>query len=433
MTVVTAAVGIVTVAGCSSGGSGGGGSSDGGGSSFADAASGVTADSVSYGLIYDQTGPTTSTQIPFGSGFKSAIKATNDAGGVNGRKINLVECDEKYEVAPAVACLKDMISTHPVVGLTGLNNSSFQAAALPLVQQAKLPVIGPESTSKGIVNPFPEYVWATECTYPNQADVAVAYAAKQLGTTSFTAAGLGGNVASADDYLNQVKARIEKIGAKYLGTTHYEYGAPNMDQQAQELAGRKPQVIFTHGGSAQNVTAFKSLEKFGVTSTPVIGIFAQETDPIAKASEAVGKNYVAINCYANAKLSDVAGVPQMIEAAKAAGYGPDIYNSSDFTNGYVNGLLVSEALKQAGDELTRKSLNEAMPKITDFDTKGLSPNISFGPDQSVGVRSVAPFKFDYSKQAWEPQGTFDDYASCNSEEFKNGNIDAFDANCIKGS
>src|SRR5690606_5994808 len=111
------------------------------------------------------------------------------------------------QVAPAIACLKEMIDTNPVIGLTGLNNSSFQAAGLPLVQEGKVPVIGPQSTSKEIVNPFPGWVWATECSYPNQADVAVAYAAKILGTTSFTAVGLGGNVASADAYLGQVKAR----------------------------------------------------------------------------------------------------------------------------------------------------------------------------------------------------------------------------------
>lgn len=426
ITVTSAVAGLViAVAGCGSGGDGGTG-----GSSFSDPASGVTTSSINYGLIYDQTGPTASTQVPFGNGFLSAIKVANDKGGILGRKINVTACDEKYQVAPAVACLKEMISTNPVVGLTGLNNSSFQAAGLPLVQAAKVPVIGPQSTSKEIVNPFPKYVWATECTYPNQADVAVAYAVESLGTTNFTAVGLGGNVASADAYLTQIKTRLDKIGATYLETVHYEYGAPNMDQQAQAIANKKPQMIFTHGGTAQNVAAFKSLEKFGVTSTPVIGIFAQETDPIALASEAVGKNYVAINCFMNAKLTDVKGVPAMIEAAKAAGYGEDVYNSTDFTNGYVNGLLVIEALTKAGDKLTRASLNDVMPTIQNFDTGGLSPNISFGPDNSVGINSVAPFKFNYSKQVWEPQGTFEQYAECNSNEFQNGNIDKFDPDCI---
>lgn len=415
---------VIAVAGCGSGDDRGKG-----GSSFSDPASGVTTSSINYGLIYDQTGPTAATQVPFGNGFLSAIKVANDKGGILGRKINVTACDEKYQVAPAVACLKDMINTNPVVALTGLNNSSFQAAGLPLVQAAKVAVIGPESTSKEIVNPFPKYVWATECSYPNQADVAVAYAVKTLGTTSFTAVGLGGNVASADAYLNQVKARLQKIGATYQETVHYEYGAPNLDQQAQEIASKKPQMIFTHGGTAQNVTAFKSLEKFGVTSTPIIGIFAQQTDPIALASRAVGKNYVAVNCYMNAKLTDVKGVPAMIAAAKAAGYGPEVYNSPDFTNGYVNGLLVIEALTKAGDKLTRASLNDVMPTIQNFDTGGLSPKISFGPSNSVGVNSVVPFKFNYTTQVWEPQGTFDQYEKCNSHEFENGNIDKFDGRC----
>ena len=87
----------------------------------------------------------------------------------------------------------------------------------------------------------------------------------------------------------------------------YTYGAANMDQQAQEIAAKKPQVIFTHGGTAQNVTAFKSFEKYGITSTLTIGIYAQETDPVALASPAVGKNYYAVNCWQNAKASGVPG------------------------------------------------------------------------------------------------------------------------------
>ena len=438
---VAAAAGLaITMAACgssgggssSTGGSGGGGTGGGSGgkATFSDSSQGVSTTSINWGLIYDQTGPTAPTQVPFGDGILSAFKAVNDSGGILGRKINPIKCDEKYDVAPAVACLKNMISQQPVVGLSGLNNSSFQAAGLPLVQQAKIPVIGPESTSKEIVSPFPKYVWATECTYPNQADVAVAYAIKKLGTKNFTAVGLGGNVASADAYLDQVKARVQKAGGTYKETVHYEYTAPNLDQQAQKIAADKPDVIFTHGGTAQNVLAFKSLAKYGVTNTLTIGIFAQETDPIAQASPKVGAHYYAVNCYSNAKQSDVPGVADMVAAAKAAGYGPDIYNATDFTNGYVNGLLIAHAIKLAGDRLTRESLNAVMPTIKNFDTQGLSPKISFGQDNSVGVQSVRPYQFNYSTKVWEPDGTYAMYEKCNSHEFTTGNIDAWSPDCI---
>lgn len=407
--------------------------SSGGTATFSDPSSGVSTTQINFGLIYDQTGPTATTQVPFGDGIISAIKAVNAKGGILGRQINLIACDEKYAVAPAVACLKNMFTQQPVVGLSGLNNSSFQAAGVPLVQAAKVPVIGPESTSKDIVNPFPGWVWATECTYPNQADVAVAYAIKKLGTKNFTAVGLGGNVASADAYLGQVKERVEKAGGTYKETVHYDYTATNMDQQAQQIAADKPDVIFTHGGTGQNVLAFKSLEKYGVTNTLVIGIFAQETDPVAAASTAIGKNYYAVNCFSNAKLTDIAGVPDMVAAAKAAGYGPDIYNSSDFTNGYVNGLLIIHALTLAGDHLTRESLNAVMPTIQNFDTQGLSPNITFGADNSVGITSVRPYHFNYTTNVWEPDGNYEDYAKCNSNEYVTGNIDAWSPDCITSS
>ncbi len=119
-----------------------------------------------------------------------------------------------------------------------------------------------------------------------------------------------------------------------------------MDQQAQEIAAKKPMVIFTHGGTAQNVTAFKSLEKFGVTSTLTIGIFAQETDPIAQASTAVGKNYYAVNCFQNAKSTTSRGAADDRRRARRRATPRTIYNSTDFTNGYVNGLLVIKAMHQ---------------------------------------------------------------------------------------
>lgn len=397
--------------------------------SFSDPTQGVTASSLSWGLIYDQTGPTASTQVPFGDGFLSAIKAANAAGGVNGRTINVVPCDEQYAVAPAMACLKNMLSNQPVVGLTGLNNSSFQAAALPIVQQNKLPVIGPESTNKEIVNPFPQYVWATECSYPSQADVAVAWAIKKLGKSNFTAVGLGGNVASANEYLGEVQQRVQKAGGKYLQTVYYSYTAPNMNQQAQQIAALKPDVIFTHGGTAQNVEAFKALQQAGVTNALVIGIFAQETATIAQASPAVGANYYAINCW-NTSGANPPGAAAMVKAAKAAGYASSIYDDPDFTNGYVNGLLVVHALKLAGSKPTRVGINKVMPTITNFTTGGLSPTISFGPNNSYGMTAVAPFKYNYSTGVWEIQGTFSDYAKCDSHEYTTGNINAWSPSCI---
>lgn len=403
-----------------------------GGSSFADPSQGVSPTSVDFGLIYDQTGATASTQVPFASGIMTAFEQANESGGVNGRTINPVECDEKYEVAAGVACLKAMIDQTPVVGVSGLNNGSFQVAAVELVKNARIPVIGPQSTSEPIVNPFPGYIWATMCPYPSQADVSVAFAARELlGKDDFRAVGLGGNVASGDSYLNQIAERVEKMGATYVETIKYDMAAPNLDQQAQRISTIDPDVIFMHGGASQGVTALKSLAKFGVTDTPTLAIFGLLADQVPLAAPNVGDDFYVMHCFSNAKLSDIPGVPKMIEAAKAAGYGEEIYNTTDFANGYVNGLVIVEALKRAGDELTRESLNEAVSALENFDTQGLSPFVSFSSDDSVGIDSVRPYKFDFENRLWQPVGDFEDYEDCIAHEFVEGNIEAWSPDCIQ--
>ena len=110
-------------------------------------------------------------------------------------------------------------------------------------------------------------------------------------------------------------------------------------------------MIFLHGGVSIGVPALTSLEKFGVTDTPIAGIFALESAAVAEASEPVGANFSAINCYSSAEQPDVPGAEQMIADAEANGVDPEIYNATDFTNGYVSAMVLVEGIRQAGDEL----------------------------------------------------------------------------------
>src|SRR5436190_1474625 len=53
-----------------------------------------TAGTVNIGWSGDKSGPTVASQAPALDGLRAYIKMTNDAGGVNGNKINLIEQDE---------------------------------------------------------------------------------------------------------------------------------------------------------------------------------------------------------------------------------------------------------------------------------------------------------------------------------------------------
>jgi hypothetical protein len=119
----------------------------------------------------------------------------------------------------------------------------------------------------------------------------------------------------------------------------------------------------------------------------------------------------------------------MVADAEANGVEPDVYNATDFANGYVSAMVLVRGIELAGDELTRESLRDALETIEDFDTGALSPNVTFGPDDRIGVASVRPYEFDYDQGFFVPVGAYDDYADCITNEYITENIDDWDPSC----
>ena len=76
-------------------------------------------------------------------GLRAYFKMVNDAGGVKGNKINLIEQDDGYNVAKEVGIVKSFINDDKVVLVTGIGNSSGFSSILPLLNASKTP---PSST-----------------------------------------------------------------------------------------------------------------------------------------------------------------------------------------------------------------------------------------------------------------------------------------------
>lgn len=389
---------------------------------------GVTTDSIAWGLIYDQTGPTAGTQQPFADGINTALGVVNDEGGVHGRTIDVAEEDEKYEVPTGVAAYNKLVNNTPVLGMTALNNSSLQAAVIEDVDANGVPILGAQSTTKIAVNPTREYFWAMQCSWADQADVAVAHAFQELGQ-AHDAVAVFGNVASGEEYGQQIQDRVEAGGGTYLGGLTIEFGAPEADAQVQEIASLEPDVIHLHGTTTNGIPLVRSMEKFGMTDTLVVGAYGLHVPEIARSAPAVADSYDAVDCYAfeGEASEDVAA------AAKAAGFDEELYTRREFVNGWVVGNTIAAALEVAGPELTRQSLNEAIPTITDMDTGGLSPNVSFGPDDHVGIDAVKPFSFSTEADDFESIGTYEDYADCIVNEDLTESLDKYDPlGCASG-
>lgn len=90
------------------------------------------------------------------NGAKVAEARINAAGGINGTKIALAFQDTGGDEAGAVNAFQNLINRDKVVAIIGPTLSQQAFAADPLANQAKVPVVAPSNTAKGIpqIGPF---------------------------------------------------------------------------------------------------------------------------------------------------------------------------------------------------------------------------------------------------------------------------------------
>jgi branched-chain amino acid transport system substrate-binding protein len=389
-----------------------------GGGNASNPKEGVTASEVDIGVIADLTGPTAVTQVPFTDGIKTQVEAANAAGGINGRKIKLLLEDEKYEVPTGLAAYKKLVSQTPALGIIGLNNSSLQVAAIKQVATNKVPVFGAEATTKQALTPFNPYFFAMQCSYADQADVAVPYMAEKTGKSSPNVATVALDVESGYEWSDLIKARVQKIGGKYLGHTAVAPTATEADAQIQKIAKQKPDFIAIHGSSNTAAIVLKAMQKFDV-KVPVIGIFATGGRAAYEAVDPeFGKLFESVNCYTPSSI-DAEGTADMLAKAKQYGFEKSSA-STDFVNGYVVGQVLVEALKAAGKNPTRESFKKGLESLNDLSTGGLSENVTFGPDDHAGIQTVRPYTYDYASKAYKAVGEYTDYADDISNEYIGG-------------
>jgi len=125
----------------SSGNQGGGSTAtatSGGTGSTNQAQSGVGSGSITIGGFFDISGPVDSSVER--DTVRAYMQSVNASGGINGRQVQYVWCDSKYDASAAHACAQYLIAQHvlAVVGLTaplGENNeiSTLTSAGIPVI------------------------------------------------------------------------------------------------------------------------------------------------------------------------------------------------------------------------------------------------------------------------------------------------------------
>jgi branched-chain amino acid transport system substrate-binding protein len=98
---------------------------------------------IKIGWLAAMTGPSSAPTVGFNRGVIFAVDAINAAGGVKGRKIEVITRDTQGDPTKAVNATQELISQAKVHGLWGPVNSGEALATTPIMARARMPNIHP--------------------------------------------------------------------------------------------------------------------------------------------------------------------------------------------------------------------------------------------------------------------------------------------------
>ncbi|WP_019876602.1 ABC transporter substrate-binding protein [Sporichthya polymorpha] len=176
--------------------------------------------SIKLMTLTSETGAVTFKEIP--PSARAAAKAINDAGGVNGHPIEILNCDTRFDPNGTGDCARRAVSEKvtAVIGAASPDGSIYQ----PILDAAGIPLVGnnPNSPQEGSgKNSFP--ISATALQF-----VAGGALLKATGATSVQY--LGPNVPAYVGLLDLVKQLLPQVGIEFKGSTLYPVDATDYTQ-----------------------------------------------------------------------------------------------------------------------------------------------------------------------------------------------------------
>jgi ABC-type branched-subunit amino acid transport system substrate-binding protein len=235
--------------------------SSGGGSGAGSSSSGP----VTYGVLSCFTGRLASLGQAMAQGAKVAQSEINSAGGVLGRKVQLVTGDTGCDVADGVTAVNQML-TKNVSGVIGPETQEINGVE-PILDSNKIvdEFQGGDTARDHQTDPY----FFRDSPSDSQLGVAMALYAQQKGFKR--AVMLFYSDPAAQTFLKPVHDTFTKLGGTILKTIIVTPDQTSYLSQVRQAIGAHPQVIFTQEDPPTAAVLFREFKQLGGQSIPWVG------------------------------------------------------------------------------------------------------------------------------------------------------------------
>ena len=332
-------------------------------------AQGVTDREILIGQFAAFSGPSAQLGLRLQAGIQAHFDAVNTQGGINGRKLKLVTRDDGYEPEKAVNAVKALINDDKVFALIGSVGTPTTLAALPIINEAKVPLIGPFTGAQALREPFSRQVFHVRASYFDETDRIVQHlttlGVKRIAVfyqnDSYGKAGLEG-----------VTRALTKRQLKAVAASTVERNSVDVSKSLDDILKTNPEAVV-------QITAYKSSAAF-IKQARAKGFGGQffnvsfvGSKPLADELGDAGVGVV---------ISQVVPFPYQGSSNVVREYqqrmteaGQKEFDFSSF-EGFLAAKVLTEGLRRAGRSLNHETLINGLETLRDYNMGGFTINYS---------------------------------------------------------
>ncbi len=350
-------------------------------------ATGVTDSTITIGCWGPMTGPAAlwGTII---KGQDAYFKMINEEGGINGRKINFVFKDDGYDPSRTVPAVRELVQQDEVFAISGGIGTATNMAVANFLSDNQVPWISPMSGVSHWSHPAKENIFTIFPLYFDEGQIMAEMAVDQLGAKKI------GIIYQNDDFgksgLVGVKSTLQKYDLELASEIAVEVTDSDLSSHVARLkdSGAEAVFLWVLPRQAAIILGNSAVIDFQPQwfSSFVLSDNALMYDITKGAWE--GVYFTFISEYMSNDADNA-----MIQKYRSAfnKYYPDERWGAFAFFGFVLQEVFVEALKNAGQDLTRESFLESFASIKNFTgTSGIP--VSFSSQQHLGSRSLIVMK-----------------------------------------
>lgn len=354
-------------------------------------------DTIKIGANLELTGG----QASFGDsalkGAKLAVQEINDAGGVLGKKLELIEADNASKSEEATRAAQKLITTNKVVAIIGATTSTNTLGIVPVAQEKGIPLISSSATNPKVTvdersGKLNEWVFRASFIDPFQGEVMANFAKDTLKAQTAVI-----YTDASSDYSKGLqtffKATFTKNGGTILSEESYQQKDSDFKAVLTRIKEANPDVIYLPGYYEEVGKIVKQARELGIT-VPFMGGDGWDSPQLAEIAGADALN----NTYMSNHYSPEDSSPEVksfVDAFKAAN--GELVPDGMAALGYDAVKLVADAITRA-DSTDPTKLKDALAATKDLQlaTGKITMNETHDP-----VKAAVVLKFVAGVQTFE--------------------------------